>query len=93
VYQKTQKKKISLSEVRSRAAAKGRFKGKAMARQRRRKRERERERTRRHTSAGGDALRPKQRLFCQKANFKKQNRKRRGFEGFQSPGVRKKKKL
>jgi hypothetical protein len=36
-------KKISLSEVRSRAAAKGRFKGKAMARQRRRKRERERE--------------------------------------------------
>ncbi len=54
-----------------RYAAKGRFKGLAMARQRRRKRERER--TRRHTSAGGDALRPKQRLFywrdfCQKAN-------------------------
>jgi len=46
VYQKTQKKKIPLSEVRSRAAAKGRFKGKAMARQRRRKRERERERER-----------------------------------------------
>jgi hypothetical protein len=44
----------------------------------------ERERTRRHTSAGGDALRPKQRLFywrgfCQKENLKKIKSKKKWF--------------